>query len=149
MKRWAVATMIYIHIVYSAFQMSWSIVLKTSSTEIQPDSTRANVSAIAECINWIVKIIITSQSHRFSLSRLVGRELYTVPSVKLRGCCWPMPETRDLSIQGRDVAWEEKSLQVSHSFREAQLATCRLVAQHHTACVIVTELSLQYKTAHS
>lgn len=33
------------------FQMSWSAVLKSFSNEIQPDSTRANVSAMAQCLS--------------------------------------------------------------------------------------------------
>lgn len=49
--RWAVIVLLYIFVI--AFSMSWAIVCRTYSAEIQPNETRASATSLAQCANWV------------------------------------------------------------------------------------------------
>ncbi|EIW67612.1 hypothetical protein TREMEDRAFT_33221, partial [Tremella mesenterica DSM 1558] len=107
---WAVAGLIYIFI--AVFQMTWSATLKTFCNEIQPNSTRASVSALAQCANWIVNIIIAVATPPFIKYSRSG------PFFLYGACCVIggiagifMPETKGLSMQAIDDAWDKKAAQ--------------------------------------
>ena len=49
--RWAVIVLIYIFVI--GFNCSWAICVRIITTEIQPTRTRAAVSSLGQCANWV------------------------------------------------------------------------------------------------
>ncbi|KAK4688298.1 hypothetical protein P7C73_g1817, partial [Tremellales sp. Uapishka_1] len=86
---------------------TWSIVIKVYANEIQPNATRASASSLAQCFNWIVNIVIALSTPAFLKRSPSG------PYFLFGACCivgalmgLTMPETKGLSMQGIDDAWD-------------------------------------------
>ncbi|CAG7854469.1 SubName: Full=Related to sugar transporter {ECO:0000313/EMBL:CCA69766.1} [Serendipita indica DSM 11827] len=54
--RWIVIALIYVFV--SAFAMTWAVVGKILTTEMQPSRTRATASSLAQTTNWLVNVIV-------------------------------------------------------------------------------------------
>lgn len=54
--RWAVIALIYIFII--GYTTTWAICVRIICSEIQPTRTRAAVSSLGQCANWVLYFII-------------------------------------------------------------------------------------------
>lgn len=61
--RWTIIVLIYVFVV--TFAMTWAMVIRTVSSEIQPTKTRAAATSLAQCSNWV------SNRYAFTLIRSV------------------------------------------------------------------------------
>lgn len=49
--RWTIVALIYVFLI--AFGMSWAVVVRIYSSEIQPTNTRAAATSLGQCANWV------------------------------------------------------------------------------------------------
>ncbi len=49
--RWSIIVLIYVFVI--GFTCSWAICVRIITSEIQPTSTRAAVSSLGQCANWV------------------------------------------------------------------------------------------------
>ena len=60
--RWAVIALIYLFII--GYTSTWGICVRIICSEIQPTRTRAAVSSLGQCANWVRALRQTSCSAR-------------------------------------------------------------------------------------
>ncbi len=65
--RWVIIVLIYVFVV--AFSSSWAMVIRIYCSEIQPTRTRAAVSSLGQCANWVrtlcfLNYLLSMKAHR-------------------------------------------------------------------------------------
>ena len=57
--RWAIIVLIYLFVI--GFTCSWAIVIRIIVSELQPTRTRAAVSSLGQCVNWVRTLLLSTR----------------------------------------------------------------------------------------
>lgn len=60
--RWVIIVFIYLYVV--AFACTWAIIIRIIVTELQPTRTRAAVSSLGQCVNWVRTTLLDPSARR-------------------------------------------------------------------------------------
>ncbi|OZJ04410.1 hypothetical protein BZG36_02912 [Bifiguratus adelaidae] len=125
--KWVIIVLIYIFVV--SFALSWAVVTKLYSTEIQPTRTRSAASSLAQSANWVVNWLVAFTTPLFLARVTWGPYIlwgaFSATSVFVAGCM--MPETKGRGLEEIDQAfdraegtWEAKVLQLWNRVRKRE-----------------------------
>jgi len=106
--RWVVIVTIYVFAV--AFSVTWAICIKLYSSEIQPPSTRASGTNLAQSVNWIANWTVA-----FTTPILLARSTFAAyyffgfaTLATVIACAVLMPETKGRSLEAINHAFSER-----------------------------------------
>ncbi|EJD42273.1 hypothetical protein AURDEDRAFT_186068 [Auricularia subglabra TFB-10046 SS5] len=104
--RIAVIVMIFLFLI--SFAMSWAVVVRVYSSEIQPMRTRAAATALSQAANWIINWLIAFSTPLF-LARSSSGPYFLFGGCSLATvvvCYFFSPESRGISLEDLDKAFE-------------------------------------------
>ncbi|KAF2663429.1 sugar transport protein [Microthyrium microscopicum] len=107
--RWVVIVSIYLFAVF--FCVTWAITFKIYASEIQPMSTRASASSLAQSANWLANWIVALTTPIFLAKSSFGAYFFFGFSSLfcLAVCVVAMPETKGKSLEAINQAFDHKS----------------------------------------
>lgn len=107
------AIICFIYIFVAGFVSSWAIVTRIVCNEVQPTKTRAAVSSLSQCANWVVNCVVA-----FSTPLFLNRSSWG-PYFLFGGCsllnaavCFVFqPETKGLTLEAIDSGLDDTPFQ--------------------------------------
>jgi len=58
--RWTIVVLIYLFV--ASYISTWAIACRIVCSEIQPSKTRASAASLAQCSNWVRKVLVLHYS---------------------------------------------------------------------------------------
>ncbi|KIP04250.1 hypothetical protein PHLGIDRAFT_31456 [Phlebiopsis gigantea 11061_1 CR5-6] len=131
--RWAVIVLIYVFVI--GYTSTWAICVRIICSEIQPTRTRAAVSSLGQCANWVINWIIAFTTPLFLAKSSSGPYfLFGACSLVTTFVCVAyQPETRGASLEdsGLPMAMRLAVTRIGSSRRRADIKA-RHVAMNGT-----------------
>lgn len=100
--------MIYLFAVW--FSLTWGVIIKVYTSEIQPAETRAAATSLAQSMNWISNFIIAFMTPVFLANSSYGAYMFfgACNALTVLVCFLFMPETRGKSLEDIDYSFTKK-----------------------------------------